>query len=397
MGQAINFVKLGIMFNSNTSGAIKDSVKLMLGVNSPLNNRCYLRLPSLVGRNKRQTFVNEFTGQRGIIFASLRSGVTPLARSNLPLENRTVTSGATWALGNFIVLTWCYWKAGCENLVNLVSHFFKDKYFPSCSLFEADEAANQSFIWQSLMDPWLIDDNFYVDSLSLPGMEDLRVSGLLNVDGCFWNKPLVEGVFSPSDCERIWRILHCLHTFLPVKSQLLKRGIFVTQVCREGDGNKDIEHALLRYCKAQVVWTIAMVPTDKVTWLDFLSRLLTMSNSEVLYNVYCFVQEWVVANVVYPEAESQSASEIEDGSAVEMIGGLSEAPRCQPTLSQLFKCNVNASIFVDEPTVRVGLVLRDSRGVLIKGLSTFEKVTFSPRLAEAFAIREALSWLKSNH
>ncbi|MBA0760441.1 hypothetical protein Gotri_023186 [Gossypium trilobum] len=94
----------------------------------------------------------------------------------------------------------------------------------------------------------------------------------------------------------------------------------------------------------------------------------------------------MVANVVYPEAESQSASEIEDGSEVEMIGGLSEAPRCQPTLSQLFKCNVNASIFVDEPTVRVRLVLRDSRGVLIKGLSTFEKVTFSPQLAEAFAI-----------
>ncbi|MBA0848918.1 hypothetical protein Goshw_008702 [Gossypium schwendimanii] len=80
-----------------------------------------------------------------------------------------------------------------------------------------------------------------------------------------------------------------------------------------------------------------------------------------------------------------------------MIGGLSEAPRCQPTLSQLFKCNVNASIFVDELTVRVGLVLRDSRGVLIKGLSTIYKVTSSPQLAEAFAIREALSWLKSNH
>ncbi|MBA0679640.1 hypothetical protein Goari_011397, partial [Gossypium aridum] len=30
-------------------------------------------------------------------------------------------------------------------------------------------------------------------------------------------------------------------------------------------------------------------------------------------------------------------------------------------------------------------------------LSTFERVTFRPQLAEAFTIREALLWLKSNH
>lgn len=71
----------------------------------------------------------------------------------------------------------------------------------------------------------------------------------------------------PSMCEGV--SLALLHSFLPVKSRFLERGVLVTQVCREGDGNEDIEHALLRYCKVQVVWTIAMVPTYEAAWLDF--------------------------------------------------------------------------------------------------------------------------------
>ncbi|KAH1108020.1 hypothetical protein J1N35_011788 [Gossypium stocksii] len=55
-GLAINFVKSGIMFSSNTSGTIQDSVKSMLGINSPIDHGRYLELPLLVGRNKRQVF-----------------------------------------------------------------------------------------------------------------------------------------------------------------------------------------------------------------------------------------------------------------------------------------------------------------------------------------------------
>ncbi|KAH1092251.1 hypothetical protein J1N35_019508 [Gossypium stocksii] len=49
----------------------------------------------------------------------------------------------------------------------------------------------------------------------------------------------------------------------------------------------------------------------------------------------------------------------------------------------------------DESTVGIGLALQDSCGDLVKGLSTFERVTFSPRLAKAFASRRP--WLKSSH
>ncbi|KAK5811376.1 hypothetical protein PVK06_026705 [Gossypium arboreum] len=47
-GLAINFVKSGIMFSSNTSGTIQDSVKSMLGINSPIDHERYLELPSLI-------------------------------------------------------------------------------------------------------------------------------------------------------------------------------------------------------------------------------------------------------------------------------------------------------------------------------------------------------------
>ncbi|KAH1113729.1 hypothetical protein J1N35_007107 [Gossypium stocksii] len=46
---------------------------------------------------------------------------------------------------------------------------------------------------------------------------------------------------------------------------------------------------------------------------------------------------------------------------------------------------------------RLGVVIRDNRGHLVKGLMGFERASFSPRIIEAFAVREALLWLKSWH
>ncbi|MBA0826077.1 hypothetical protein Goarm_010969 [Gossypium armourianum] len=114
-------------------------------------------------------------------------------------------------------------------------------------------------------------------------------------------------------------------------------------MCRKGDRKEHIEHALLHCCKAQAVWTTTMVPMDGVTWSNFLSGLLSMLNSEL----------------------SPNCLRMEDGGDVGMRGGLSEATRWKPPPPGW--------------------------------LSIFERVTFRPQLAEAFTIREALLWLKSNH
>ncbi|MBA0655599.1 hypothetical protein Goklo_008068 [Gossypium klotzschianum] len=45
----------------------------------------------------------------------------------------------------------------------------------------------------------------------------------------------------------------------------------------------------------------------------------------------------------------------------------------------------------------IGLILRNSRDNLVKGLSTFERATFNLQIVEVFDISEALLWLKSCH
>ncbi|MBA0793995.1 hypothetical protein Gohar_018364, partial [Gossypium harknessii] len=43
------------------------------------------------------------------------------------------------------------------------------------------------------------------------------------------------------------------------------------------------------------------------------------------------------------------------------------------------------------------VVIHNNHGHLVKGLTGFERASFSPRIIESFAIREALSRLKSWH
>ncbi|MBA0688362.1 hypothetical protein Goari_006158 [Gossypium aridum] len=65
----------------------------------------------------------------------------------------------------------------------------------------------------------------------------------------------------------------------------------------------------------------------------------------------------------------------------------------------LFGCQSLAGLWCgeNEQAIRIGLILRNSRDYLVKGLSTFERATFNPQIVEVFDISEALLWLKSCH
>ncbi|MBA0820475.1 hypothetical protein Gohar_028354 [Gossypium harknessii] len=54
-------------------------------------------------------------------------------------------------------------------------------------------------------------------------------------------------------------------------------------------------------------------------------------------------------------------------------------------------------MFEDEHALGIGVIICDIRGHLIKGLTGFERASCSPKIVEAFAIKEALSWLKFWH
>lgn len=55
-GQAINFQKSGIYFSANVRLDKQQNIKDLVGVYSDLIEGCYLGLPSLIGRSKKQVF-----------------------------------------------------------------------------------------------------------------------------------------------------------------------------------------------------------------------------------------------------------------------------------------------------------------------------------------------------
>lgn len=60
----------------------------------------------------------------------------------------------------------------------------------------------------------------------------------------------------------------------------------------------------------------------------------------------------------------------------------------------LKKCNVDAGLFPEDGKVGYGCVVRDDTGRFVAGMQGLLIGLFSPSVAEAMGIREALSWLK---
>ena len=60
------------------------------------------------------------------------------------------------------------------------------------------------------------------------------------------------------------------------------------------------------------------------------------------------------------------------------------------------KVTVDAATFTDQLAFGMGMIARDYRGELIQDRSLLQHEVVSPELAEAMAMKEALSWIKSN-
>ncbi|XP_031122570.1 uncharacterized protein LOC116025477 [Ipomoea triloba] len=62
----------------------------------------------------------------------------------------------------------------------------------------------------------------------------------------------------------------------------------------------------------------------------------------------------------------------------------------------LLKLNVDASVQRDTNHAGLGWIIRDDHGMFVAAQSVMFAGIFSPREAEALAVREALSWLKTH-
>ncbi|KHN38789.1 hypothetical protein glysoja_047929, partial [Glycine soja] len=67
-----------------------------------------------------------------------------------------------------------------------------------------------------------------------------------------------------------------------------------------------------------------------------------------------------------------------------------------PPLGSL-KCNVDASIFKEEPSFGIGMCLHDDNGTFVKARTASSMSIPKPDEAEAFALKKSLEWIQSLH
>lgn len=132
-------------------------------------------------------------------------------------------------LFNIALLGKVGWRLVTDH-TSLVARVFKARYFPNTNFLEANLGRNPSYVWSSIVaaqdlikcgqrwkigrgedvriwgQPWIADDNnFFVRSPALEGLEDAVVADLLIPETRSWNRVLIEGVFSQEDAMRILR------------------------------------------------------------------------------------------------------------------------------------------------------------------------------------------------
>ncbi|XP_016676167.1 uncharacterized protein [Gossypium hirsutum] len=334
------------------------------------------------------------------------------------------------------------------------------------------EGHNPLFVWRSICAAkgllargirWQLDvddDTFYVASSTLPGLESLRVTDLLQLIGSAWDVDLIDGLMVPSDIIRILQIpVSLFHTrdrliwhyekhgtytvnsayrlafnmfestrylvvdgpwlklwnstlppklkilfgavfvALPTRCRLAERGCMVLTSCVRCGGQENVDHVFLSCTIVVAICGLAGV---------------VLPASGRLYGKCCYhLVEFVVFSKLGPLEECGYGWPSNPrlchsvlirltcftcGSRSSAIAALLAARSCRswsPPLERAFKCNVDSASFSAQQQTEFANVLRDARGSFIKAFSGSCPALLYPRLAEAFTVREALSWLKS--
>ncbi|XP_057984598.1 uncharacterized protein LOC131169394 [Hevea brasiliensis] len=256
---------------------------------------------------------------------------------------------------------------------------------------------------------------------AIEGLEDFKVSSLINEDGLSWNIGLLSELLLPIDVEaisniplsnswkedvRIWHYTkssklsvklgyHLLATssdWLTLLFQVIQgnyesfifpqklqgKGIAADAHCDVCGDVEDDWHVVFLCPKARDNWRVLDMSPDahlSPIFREFLDKLFNFVDMELRH-------DWSNVNRVTngPSSFSSQAN----------IVGLSK-----PLLGQV-KCNVDAGLFNAEHLASYGALLRDFYGMFLSGILVFHSFCFAPKIAKVITLRETLLRLLRN-
>ncbi|MBA0642891.1 hypothetical protein Goklo_027224, partial [Gossypium klotzschianum] len=134
--------------------------------------------------------------------------------------------------------------------------------------------------------------------------------------------------------------------------------------------------ALLHYSKAVEIRQLAGLDFSNLTVLNLLVLLFDSMDcamrNKLLMTLWSI---WFARNMFCWKNESVAAAAV-------LSFGISH-------------CKTDATSFGVDQLTSFAAVVRDPNGVFVKGLTGHHRANLEPKLVEAFAIREALSWLEA--
>ncbi|XP_058767475.1 uncharacterized protein LOC131641187 [Vicia villosa] len=278
--QEINLTKSEVFFSRNLSLPAQEDLANIMGVRHVLGTCKYLGFPSMIGRSKKSTFafikdriwqrINSWKGRslskagKEVMIKSVLQAIPAYVMSIFILPEAVINDiermlNAFWWGGGSISkgICWMAWdRLACSkkdgglgfidfrafNMAmvakqgwfimshpqSLVSRFFKARYFPKTSFFEANLGSNPSFVWRSIWKArdvlmlgcrWSIGDGSQIKVIQEPwirgkydrcvpgpqqhGIYNLVVKDLLLPNVKQWNMRLIREQFDFPEAEAI--------------------------------------------------------------------------------------------------------------------------------------------------------------------------------------------------
>ncbi|KAA3454404.1 reverse transcriptase [Gossypium australe] len=176
-GQCVNFNKSTIFYSTNTREKSKDLVSNLLGVRNSSSPEKYLGLPSIVGRRKKEAFLN-LVDKITVRIDAWSIRLLSQGRKEIFIKS-VLQAIPTYAMS--------------------FSEVFKAKYFLDCHFLDSRLGNSSSCVWRSI---WATKATLEKDVIWTSD----KVEALINSNSREWNRELVVDTFSAEVADLILRI-----------------------------------------------------------------------------------------------------------------------------------------------------------------------------------------------